>query len=141
MTIELTREEIREVQAALPKFRRADPVAAAIVRRLVRAARPAKQPYASVSEAARVFGVTDQTIRNWVDRGWIAVGSRLSRESAGVHDASRDRSLSERRRLRNHRKGCRSSTTISSRLDWSTDGGGRPAGEAARRPGHERLCR
>lgn len=79
MTIELTREEIREVQAALPKFRRADPVAAAIVRRLVRAARPAKQPYASVSEAARVFGVTDQTIRNWVDRGWIASEPRIGR--------------------------------------------------------------
>jgi excisionase family DNA binding protein len=36
-----------------------------------RATGPAEE-YASISEAARVFGVTTQTIRNWIDKGLLA---------------------------------------------------------------------
>lgn len=77
----LTELDRQTVKAALPSVRRTSPEAASIISRLLRAttSRPetVQRPYASVREVARAFSVTDQTVRNWVDRGWIA-GSRAT---------------------------------------------------------------
>jgi excisionase family DNA binding protein len=73
--VALTEEDKKTVRAALPAVRRTSPEAATIIARLLRAAEaieePAVRPYASVREVAVAFSVTDQTVRNWVDRGWL----------------------------------------------------------------------
>jgi excisionase family DNA binding protein len=78
--IDLTPHERREVEAALPAIAPVSGVAAEVLRRVLEAdpvgavgeevVEPA-EAYASMSEAARVFGVTTQTIRNWVDKGLL----------------------------------------------------------------------
>ena len=79
----LTEEDRKAVQAVLPLVRRTSPEAAAIISRLLRAAaaieESAVRPYASVGEVARAFSVTDQTVRNWVDRGWLPADRRFGR--------------------------------------------------------------
>lgn len=71
----LTEEEEQAITQALPAIRRTSPEAAKLIRRLVRAYRNGKvvdaSTYAPIAEVAATFGVTDQTIRNWVDRGWL----------------------------------------------------------------------
>jgi excisionase family DNA binding protein len=75
ITTPLTDEERQAIDAAMPSIRRTSPDAARIITRLVRqaAAAPAVpvRAHASVTEVARAFDVTPQTIRNWVDRGWL----------------------------------------------------------------------
>jgi excisionase family DNA binding protein len=75
ITTPLTDEERQAIDAAMPSIRRNSPDAARIISRLVRlAAAPPAAParaHASVTEVARAFDVTPQTIRNWVDRGWL----------------------------------------------------------------------
>ena len=71
----ITREERERVEAALPAWTSATPEAAAVVRRLLASAIPSGDAFCSTSEAALVLGVTPQTVRNWVDRGWLP-GSR-----------------------------------------------------------------
>jgi excisionase family DNA binding protein len=79
----LTDEEKQVVRNALPALKKTDPRAAIVVSRLVRSAsRPATTPtrtYLTVSEVATAFGVTDQTVRNWVDRGWLPAERPLGR--------------------------------------------------------------
>jgi excisionase family DNA binding protein len=83
INLALTEQDRKAVQAALPAVRRASPEAATVISRLLRAAAviedPAVRPYASVREVARAFSVTDQTIRNWVDRGWLPADRRFGR--------------------------------------------------------------
>jgi MerR family regulatory protein len=71
----LTAEEQATITAALPSIRQAAPDAASIIVRLLdnAAAREmAPEPrYASIAEIATAFDVTQQTIRNWADRGWL----------------------------------------------------------------------
>ena len=71
----LTTEEQEEIQSVLPMVRKTSPEAAKAIRRVLNAVRAgdlgATSTYASVSEVAKTFGVTDQTIRNWADWGWI----------------------------------------------------------------------
>lgn len=74
MAVELTPEEISDTEAALRDIQRARPTAANAIRRLLRAAtRPAggASRYVTVSQVAEFFEVTPQTVRNWVDRGWL----------------------------------------------------------------------
>jgi len=75
--------EKQVVRNALPALRKTDPRAAVVVSRLVRSAsRPVATPtrtYLTVSEVATAFGVTDQTVRNWVDRGWLPAERPLGR--------------------------------------------------------------
>ena len=79
--IDLTPRERSEVEAALPAIAPISGTAAEVLQRVLdadpsrpgirRATGPAEE-YASISEAARVFGVTTQTIRNWIDKGLLA---------------------------------------------------------------------
>lgn len=71
----LTDEEEQAITDALPAIRRTSPEAAKLIRRLVTAYRSGRvadaSTYAPIAEVAATFGVTEQTIRNWVDRGWL----------------------------------------------------------------------
>ena len=71
----LTDEEEQAITQALPAIRRTSPEAAKVISRLVSAYRNGKvveaSTYAPIAEVAAAFGVSDQTIRNWVDRGWL----------------------------------------------------------------------
>ena len=64
-------------------MRRTSPEAAAIIGRLLRAtaepAGPGAAAFASVREVAAAFAVTEQTVRNWVDRGWLPGSRRVGR--------------------------------------------------------------
>ncbi len=80
----LSEEDKQTVEAALPLVRLAAPDAAKIIARLVRAASASDAPaaaaaYASVHEVAAAYSVTDQTIRNWVDRGLMPATRHLGR--------------------------------------------------------------
>jgi len=74
-TPRLTDEEQQTIAAALPSIRRAAPDAARIIDRLLRASSTdeatTRSRYASIAEVATAFNVTQQTIRNWADRGWL----------------------------------------------------------------------
>ena len=80
----LTPEEEQLIKDVLPAVRKTSPKAATLITRLVRAA-AAGQPesiatrFVSVREVAQAFEVTEQTIRNWVDRGWLPAERRLGR--------------------------------------------------------------
>lgn len=76
MATVLSRKEQAEVEAALPGWSNSTPEAAAAVRKLLDAMATRDAEFYSTSEAAAVFGVTQQTIRNWVDRRWLP-GSRM----------------------------------------------------------------
>ena len=81
VVIDLSPQERREVEAALPAIAPVSGAAADVLRRVLsadqsgtgieRATGPA-EAYASISEAAKVFGVTTQSIRNWIDKGLLA---------------------------------------------------------------------
>ena len=95
MFIDLTPHERREVEAALPAIAPISGAAADVLRRVLVADQSdassehlAEPPvaYASISEAARVFCVTPQTIRNWVDKGLL----RAYRTPAGTRRISRE---------------------------------------------------
>ena len=81
--IALSEDDKRTVKAVLPVVRRESPEAARIISRLLRSTlapeAPAVDPYASVREVARAFSVTEQTVRNWVDRGWMPGTRRFGR--------------------------------------------------------------
>ena len=81
VVIDLSPQERREVEAALPAIAPVSGAAADVLRRVLsadqsgtgieRATGPA-EAYASIGEAAKVFGVTTQSIRNWIDKGLLA---------------------------------------------------------------------
>jgi len=80
----LTPEEEQLIRDVLPAVRKTSPKAATLITRLLRAA-AAGQPesiatrFVSVREVAQAFEVTEQTIRNWVDRGWLPAERRWGR--------------------------------------------------------------
>ncbi len=80
----LTPEEEQLIKDVLPAVRKTSPRAATLIARLMRAA-AAGQPesiatrFVSVREVAQAFEVTEQTIRNWVDRGWLPAERRWGR--------------------------------------------------------------
>ncbi|HYO45162.1 MAG TPA: MerR family DNA-binding transcriptional regulator [Gemmatimonadota bacterium] len=93
----LTPDERATITAALPSIRRAAPDAAGIIARLVDdVPGPETKPrrrYASIAEVATAFSVTEQTIRNWADRGWLpcdrtpAGTRRIPRSVLASHEA------------------------------------------------------
>lgn len=72
----LSQTDREQIEAALPSWSDSSPEAAAALRRLLEALQASAADFCSTGEAAQVFGVTQQTVRNWVDRGWLP-GSRL----------------------------------------------------------------
>jgi excisionase family DNA binding protein len=93
--IDLTPHERREVEAALPAIAPISGAAADVLRRVLVGDQngagtehlaESPEAYASISEAARVFCVTPQTIRNWVDKGLL----RAYRTPAGTRRISRE---------------------------------------------------
>jgi excisionase family DNA binding protein len=72
----LSRSDRAQIEAALPSWSDSSPEAADALRRLLDILRASESDFCSTGEAAQVFGVTQQTVRNWVDRGWLP-GSRL----------------------------------------------------------------
>jgi hypothetical protein len=78
--IDLTPQERREVEAALPAIAPVSGTAAEVLQRVLdsdpsgpgirRASRPANA-YAGIGETAKVFCVSTQTIRNWFDKGLL----------------------------------------------------------------------
>lgn len=80
----LTPEEEQLIRDVLPAVRKTSPRAATLIARLMRAAaagkpEPTATRFVSVREVAQAFEVTDQTIRNWVDRGWLPAERRWGR--------------------------------------------------------------
>ena len=93
----LTPGERATISAALPSIRRAAPDAAEIIARIIEdpegpRAKP-RSRYASTAEVATAFSVTEQTIRNWADRGWLpcdrtpAGTRRIPRSVLASHEA------------------------------------------------------
>jgi excisionase family DNA binding protein len=79
----LTPEEEQLIKDVLPAVRKTSPKAATLITRLVRAAATGQPEsatrFVSVREVAQAFEVTEQTIRNWVDRGWLPAERRWGR--------------------------------------------------------------
>jgi hypothetical protein len=74
--VTLTPTERQEVESALPAIEPVSPTAAVVLRRVLESAPPptgneAPAGYVSVGRAARFFYVTSQTIRNWIDKGFL----------------------------------------------------------------------
>lgn len=69
----ITDDERTLLLDTLPAVKRENPRAEEIIRRLLTAVDglSAAPAHVSITEAAKTFGVTTQTVRNWVDRGWI----------------------------------------------------------------------
>lgn len=78
----LTEEEERAVAEVMPVVRSRSPQAATVINRLLKAVaanRAKPRPFASVHEVATALNVSDQTIRNWVDWGWLPAKRRFAR--------------------------------------------------------------
>jgi len=85
----LTSADIAELETLAQEVKASRPHAARLLRRLLRsAARPAQETLLTTTEAARILGVSDQTVRNWADSGWLPsrrlhrLGRRMIPESA-----------------------------------------------------------
>lgn len=85
----LTSADIAELETLAKEVEPSRPHAARLLRRVLKAAvRPAEERMLTTSEAARELGVSDQTVRNWADAGWLAsrrlhrLGRRMIPESS-----------------------------------------------------------
>lgn len=68
---ELTAADATELESAASELERSRPTAAFLIRQLIRAATDARRDHVTTGTAARFFGVSEQTVRNWIDRGWL----------------------------------------------------------------------
>ncbi len=87
--ITLTSADIAELETLAQEVKVSRPHASRLIRRVLKTAvRPSDETLVTTSEAARVLGVSDQTVRNWADAGWLPskrlhpLGRRLIPESA-----------------------------------------------------------
>lgn len=85
----LTSSDIAELEHLANEVETARPHAARVLRRLLKTSvRPAKEQMLTTGAAAIELGVSGQTIRNWVDAGWLParrlhrLGRRMIPESA-----------------------------------------------------------
>ena len=67
----LTEADWIEVGRAIEEIRARRPEAAELLREALDLATAAQPKTLTTSEVASIVGVTPQTVRNWVDRGWI----------------------------------------------------------------------
>ena len=71
MTV-MTSADIAELETLANDVRATRPHAARLLRRLLESvARPAEERLLTTTEAAKIMDVSDQTIRNWADAGWL----------------------------------------------------------------------
>lgn len=72
----ISKDDERAIRAVLPSLRRSSPEAAAAIQRLLGLIRDdsasVSSRYVTIREVAATYDVTEQTVRNWVDRGWLA---------------------------------------------------------------------
>lgn len=101
-------DALDEVQDALDEIRPRHPRAVQILEGLVAPYRAAHESdWISTGQAAAIVGVTPQTIRNWVDSGWVdsrrrsPFGRRLV-STAALRDVARFRSAREAQANRHH---------------------------------------
>ena len=85
----LTSADIAELETLAYEIKASRPHASRLLRRVLKVAvRPSVEGVLTTTEAARVLGVSDQTVRNWTDAGWLPsrrlhkLGRRLIPESA-----------------------------------------------------------
>lgn len=73
----LTVEDVTAVDSVLEDIRESNPRAAGILERLYAPQRAvATQEWLTTGEVAAYLGVSRQTVRNWVDAGWLASARR-----------------------------------------------------------------
>ena len=85
----LTHADIAELETLAREVEPSRPHAARLLRRILKTAvRPAAEQLVTTGEAARILGVSDQTVRNWADAGWLPsrrlhpLGRRMIPDSA-----------------------------------------------------------
>lgn len=85
----LTSSDIAELEHLAQEVETSRPHAARLLRRVLKTAvRPAEEHLVTTGAAAIELGVSEQTIRNWVDAGWLParrlhrLGRRMIPESA-----------------------------------------------------------
>ncbi|MGH2498734.1 MAG: helix-turn-helix domain-containing protein [Candidatus Limnocylindria bacterium] len=68
----LSATDVRELERLATEIESSKPRAAQAIRKAIApTASQTADEYASVGEASRILRVSDQTIRNWVDSGWL----------------------------------------------------------------------
>lgn len=69
----LTAAETKELERLAAELEDTKPRAAQVIRKVIAApaVETAAEEYVSVGDAARILDVSDQTVRNWVDSGWL----------------------------------------------------------------------
>jgi hypothetical protein len=84
-----TSADIAELENLAKDVENSRPRAARLLRRVLRTVvRPAKEPMLTTGAAANELGVSEQTVRNWADAGWLPsrrlhrLGRRMIPESA-----------------------------------------------------------
>lgn len=68
----LTSADVAELETLADEVKASRPHTSRLLRRVLKAAvRPSGEGVLTTTEAARVLGVSDQTVRNWADAGWL----------------------------------------------------------------------
>lgn len=68
----LTSADIAELETLADEVKASRPHASRLIRRVLKiAVRPSAEGMLTTTEAARILGVSDQTVRNWADAGWL----------------------------------------------------------------------
>lgn len=74
---QFTAAELSRLESVAKELERKQPAAARLLRRLLRLVRRPRRPerrndeMLTTTEAARLLGVSDQTVRNWADLKWL----------------------------------------------------------------------
>jgi excisionase family DNA binding protein len=68
----LTSADIAELETLAEEVRASRPHTSRLLRRVLKVAvRPSEETLLTTTEASRILGVSDQTVRNWADAGWL----------------------------------------------------------------------
>jgi excisionase family DNA binding protein len=68
----LTSSDIAELETLAEEVKASRPHASRLLRRVLKVAvRPSEETLMTTTQAAEILGVSDQTVRNWADAGWL----------------------------------------------------------------------